>query len=109
MILIVLTDEQPVAALSRLFSRTAFILMPFSLLFIKYYPNLGRAYDPWTGRQMITGLTPDKNMLGVITFVLLPRGGLARSCAPSVGGDAAPTAAGICWHKGRCSSLEYMY
>ena len=71
MILVVLTDKQPVAALSRLFSRTAFILVPFSLLFIKYYPNLGRSYDPWTGRQLINGLSADKNMLGVITFVLL--------------------------------------
>jgi exopolysaccharide production protein ExoQ len=71
MILVVLTDKQPVGALSRLFSRTAFILVPMSLLFIKYYPILGRSYDPWTGRQMFTGLTGDKNMLGVITFVLL--------------------------------------
>jgi exopolysaccharide production protein ExoQ len=71
MVLVVLTDKHPVAALSRLFSRTAFILVPMSLLFIKYYPILGRSYDPWTGRQMFTGLTTDKNMLGVITFVLL--------------------------------------
>jgi exopolysaccharide production protein ExoQ len=71
MILIVLTDRRPVAALSRLFSRTAFILLPMSLVFIKYYPDLGREYDPWSGRQMFTGLTPDKNLLGVITYVLL--------------------------------------
>jgi exopolysaccharide production protein ExoQ len=71
MILIVVTDRQPIAALSRLFSRTGFILIPLSLLFIKYYPNLGRAYDSWTGAQMNNGLTLNKNMLGVITFVLL--------------------------------------
>ena len=71
MILIVLTDEQPVAALRRLFSRTGFILMPLSLLFIKYYPSLGRTYDQWTGAQMNTGVTLNKNILGVITFVLL--------------------------------------
>lgn len=70
MILIVLTDEQPIAALRRLFSRVGFILVPFSLLYIKYYPSLGRSYDQWTGFQMNTGLTYDKNMLGVITFVL---------------------------------------
>lgn len=71
MILIVLTDEQPVAALRRLFSRTGFILMPLSLLLIKYYPNLGRGYDSWTGAQWATGATLDKNLLGVITFVLM--------------------------------------
>jgi exopolysaccharide production protein ExoQ len=70
MILIVLTDEQPIAALRRLFSRVGFILVPLSLLYIKYYPMLGRSYDPWVGFQMNTGLTSDKNMLGVITFVL---------------------------------------
>ena len=71
MILIVVTDKQPVAALSRLFSRTGFILVPLSLLFIKYYPYLGRGYDPWTGAQMNSGVTLNKNMLGVTTFVLL--------------------------------------
>jgi O-antigen ligase len=71
MVLIVLTDKQPRAALSRLFSRTAFILAPLSVLFIKYYPLLGRTYDPWTGRQMFTGVSTDKNLLGVSLFVLL--------------------------------------
>src|ERR1700719_2050003 len=71
MILIVVTDEQPVAALRRLFSRTGFILVPLSLLFIKYYPILGRSYDPWTGTPMNNGVTLNKNMLGVTTFVLL--------------------------------------
>jgi exopolysaccharide production protein ExoQ len=70
MILIVLTDERPIAALRRVFSRVGFVLMPLSLLFIKYYPYLGRSYDSWTGFQTNTGLTSDKNMLGVITFVL---------------------------------------
>ncbi len=71
MVLVVITDEQPTAALSRLFSRVAFVLAPLDLLFIKYYPFVGRTYDPWTGRQMFTGLTGDKNLLGVSMFVLL--------------------------------------
>ena len=70
MILVVVTDEQPVAALSRLFSRTGFILLPLSMLFIKYYPGLGRFYGAWDGAQVNTGVTLDKNMLGVITFVI---------------------------------------
>ena len=70
MILIVVTDAQPIAALRRLFSRVGFILLPLSVVFIKYYPNLGRTYEPWSGAQMVTGVTLDKNLLGVITFVL---------------------------------------
>jgi exopolysaccharide production protein ExoQ len=71
MILIVVTDERPVAALRRLFSRVGFILIPLSLLFIKYFPSLGRGYDPWTGQASNSGVTLNKNMLGVMTFVLL--------------------------------------
>ena len=71
MILVVLSDEQPVAALRRLFSRTGFILIPLSLLFIKYYPNLGTDYDEWTGAKANHGVALNKNMLGVMTFVLL--------------------------------------
>jgi exopolysaccharide production protein ExoQ len=71
MILIIVTDAQPVAAISRLFSRTGFILVPLSVLSIKYFPGFGRGYDPWTGAQYNNGLTLNKNILGVITFILL--------------------------------------
>lgn len=70
MTLIVLTDARPMAAVGRLFSRTAFILLPVSVLLIKYYPVLGRHYEIWSGQQEFTGVTMDKNLLGVITFVL---------------------------------------
>jgi O-antigen ligase len=71
MILIVITDQQPVAALRRLFSRTGFILIPLSLLAIKYYPDFARGYDSWSGAAVNFGVATDKNMLGVMTFVLL--------------------------------------
>jgi exopolysaccharide production protein ExoQ len=70
MVIIVVTDAQPLAALKRFFSRTGFILLPASLLLIKYFPDLGRSYDPWFGHVSQTGVTPGKNALGVITLVL---------------------------------------
>jgi exopolysaccharide production protein ExoQ len=70
MVLIVVTDSQPLAALKRLFSRTGFVLLPASLLLIKYFPALGRSYDPWFGHMSETGVTIGKNQLGVITLVL---------------------------------------
>lgn len=70
MVLIVITDSQLLAALKRFFSRTGFILLPASLLLIKYFPDLGRAYDPWFGHMSETGVTLGKNALGVITLVL---------------------------------------
>ncbi|MGB6430443.1 MAG: O-antigen ligase family protein [Candidatus Acidiferrales bacterium] len=70
MVLIVVTDAEPIAALKRFFSRTGFILLPASILLIKYYGDLGRSYDPWFGTTYFTGVTTNKNALGVITFTL---------------------------------------
>ncbi len=68
MILIVLTDAQPTAALQRFLSRVGFVLLPMSVLFIKYFES-GRGYDP-AGMPMNTGVTTNKNTLGVITLVI---------------------------------------
>jgi len=69
MVLIIVTDGQLVAALRRLFSRVGFLLLPTSVLFIKYYGNLGRGYTP-DGAAMNTGVTDNKNSLGLIVFLL---------------------------------------
>ncbi len=68
MVLIVVTDRQPVAAFERLFSRIGFLLLPASLLLIKYYGDLGGAYAR-AGDQN-TGVSTNKNMLGVVVFVV---------------------------------------
>ena len=68
MVLIVLTDPEPAAALKRLLSRVGFVLLPLSILFIKYYPNLGRYYTV-SGVSTYTGVTAQKNTLGVICLV----------------------------------------
>src|SRR5579872_7259452 len=69
MVLVVVTDAQPAAAFRRLYSRVGFVLLPLSLLFIKYYPKLGMSWDAFGGREN-TGVTDDKNMLGVLLFVI---------------------------------------
>ena len=69
MVLVVVTDARPAIAFRRLYSRVGFVLLPLSLLFIKYYPKLATMYDPWGGREN-TGVTTDKNMLGVLVFVI---------------------------------------
>ena len=40
MALVVLTDPDPIQAVRRLFKRAAFVLIPMSILFIKYYPGV---------------------------------------------------------------------
>ncbi len=69
MVLIVVSDREPVAALKRLLARTAFLLIPLSILLIKYYPSLGRSYsNSW--ELMYTGVTDHKNTLGMICLIL---------------------------------------
>lgn len=70
MVLIVLTDLDPRAAIMRLLSRTAFVLVPLSVLFVKYLPELGRAYIPWSWTPVPVGVTTGKNTLGMVCLIL---------------------------------------
>ena len=69
MVLVVLTDPNPSAAVKRLLARVAFLLIPLSVLVIKYYPELGRDYHRWTWEPMYRGVATTKNGLGVICLV----------------------------------------
>jgi O-antigen ligase len=69
MVLVIVTDPRPAAALKRVVSRVGFVLLPISLLFIRYFPLLGRKYAP-NGMLMNTGTTMDKNVFGVILLVV---------------------------------------
>jgi exopolysaccharide production protein ExoQ len=68
MVLVVVTDRNPTMAIQRLFSRVGFIVLPLSVALIRY-SDLGRGYDP-DGNLMNTGVTTNKNTLGLVTFVL---------------------------------------
>jgi hypothetical protein len=69
MVIVVVTEPDLTAAVERLITRAGYLLMPLSILLIKYYNDLGRGYDP-SGNPMNTGVTTNKNMLGVITLVI---------------------------------------
>ena len=69
MVLIVATEAQPTSAFRRLFSRVGFVLLPASILLIKYYPQLGMGWDDY-GLQMYTGVTTNKNVLGALVFLI---------------------------------------
>jgi exopolysaccharide production protein ExoQ len=78
MVLIIVTDAQPIAALRRLYSRVGFILFPLSIVLIRY-TDLGRGYDP-DGSPMNTGVTTNKNSLGLIVY-LVSLGALWHVCS----------------------------
>ena len=70
MALIVLTEPEPEEGLIRLMKRCAYVVVPVSILFIKFYPQLGRDFDPWNGMAMSNGIAVNKNMLGADCMIL---------------------------------------
>lgn len=70
MVLVIITDQQPLAALRKTISRLGFFLFPISMLIIKYYWHLGHSYDVF-GVSSLTGVTTNKNMLGLTVYTIL--------------------------------------
>lgn len=70
MVLILLTEPDPAESLIRLMKRCAYIMLPVSICFIKYFPALGRGYDAWTGVPHYTGIATNKNELGFDCWIL---------------------------------------
>ena len=70
MALILLTEPDPDEALVRLMKRSAYVLVTFSILAIKYYPNIGQRYDEWSGLAVNVGISQSKNTLGCGCLVL---------------------------------------
>jgi exopolysaccharide production protein ExoQ len=68
MVLLILTEKDVVAASKQVLSRLGFILFPISLLFIRYFPDLGRSFG-MDGSQYWTGITQGKNTLGMICLI----------------------------------------
>jgi exopolysaccharide production protein ExoQ len=69
LVLIVLTDSDPLEAIKRLLKRAGFIIVPLSILVIKYYPEIGVKYGHSEGKRVVIGLAWDKNTLGAITLL----------------------------------------
>jgi exopolysaccharide production protein ExoQ len=70
MIMIILTDADRIVAIKRVLVRVSFLLLPVSILLIKYYPALGRTYDTqWDGTVFYTGVATNKNMLGMTCLI----------------------------------------
>jgi exopolysaccharide production protein ExoQ len=68
MVLIVLSDPNWITAVRRVFARVAFVAMPVSILFIRYFPEYGRAYSRG-GLTAWCGVATGKNSLGIICMV----------------------------------------
>src|SRR5712672_1951816 len=74
MVLIVLTDTRRIVAVKRLLTHTGFVLLPLSVLLVKYFPDLGRMYSPGDSvlspwKLMYIGVSDTKNGLGAICLL----------------------------------------
>ena len=69
MALIILTEPDFKEALIRLMKRCAYVVLPVSILWIKYYPELGRGFSPWGGGES-RGIAAGKNFLGADCLIL---------------------------------------
>ncbi len=68
-ILIVLSDPQPLEAVRTVLRRLCYLLIPLSIVLIKYYIGLSRQYSPWSGETEYVGVATSKNMLGVVCLI----------------------------------------
>jgi len=69
MVLIMLTEKDPVNAIRSVLARYTYFAIPLSVLFTKYFPDLGRYYNRWSGQAILTGVATEKNTLGILTFI----------------------------------------
>lgn len=69
MALVVVSEVNPRQSLASLLRRCAYVLIPFSVVLIKYYPALGRRYAKFSGLEMWTGVTGQKNELGRLCMI----------------------------------------
>ncbi|MFX0135334.1 MAG: O-antigen ligase family protein [Candidatus Hodarchaeota archaeon] len=66
----IISEQKPLQALESIFRRSAYILIPLSIVLIKYYPIYGMDYSSG-GSPMGSGVATQKNGLGIICSFLV--------------------------------------
>jgi exopolysaccharide production protein ExoQ len=66
---LVQSERSPLHAMESVLRRCAYILIPISLVLIKYYPTYGRDYGRWSGALSWSGVTLTKNALGHLCMI----------------------------------------
>jgi exopolysaccharide production protein ExoQ len=69
MALVVCSEPFPRKSMVSLLRRTVYILIPFSMLLIKYFPAYGIQFGRWSGVRMWIGVTMQKNGLGRLCMI----------------------------------------
>lgn len=66
MVLVILTEHDPLVVIERMFRRFAYLFLPLSIVLAKYFPEIGLIHTRWGGHTSWIGLTTDKNELGIV-------------------------------------------
>ncbi|MBE3144226.1 MAG: O-antigen ligase family protein [Planctomycetes bacterium] len=69
MAFLILSERDPRQALVSILRRISYVLIPYSLLLIKYYPKYGIEYGRWSGEMMWRGVTTQKNGLTLLCVI----------------------------------------
>jgi exopolysaccharide production protein ExoQ len=69
MAFLVLTEQNPRQTLQSILKRTVYILIPFSVLLVRFFPEYGREYGRWFGEVTWIGVTLQKNGLGRLCLI----------------------------------------
>jgi O-antigen ligase len=70
MAMVILSETRPFEAIGVILRRLAFVLLPLSILFIKYYPHLGRTYQSYSGSPNYGGVVGHKSGLGMLCLYI---------------------------------------
>ena len=68
-ILIVYSEVCPLEALRTFLRRLYYLLIPLSVLLVRYYPQIGKQYSVWTGAPEYIGVATSKNTLGALCML----------------------------------------
>lgn len=68
-ILVVLSDPHPLEAIRTVLRRVSYLLIPLSIVLDKYFPDLSRQFDVWSGIGVYAGVATGKNLLGLDALV----------------------------------------
>jgi O-antigen ligase len=68
-VLVILSDPRPLEAVKIVLRRLSYLLVPLSILMIKYFPVQGKQYEAFSGAASFVGAGTSKNMLGAICLV----------------------------------------
>jgi O-antigen ligase len=69
MAMVILTEPRPSYGLGTVLRRLAYLTLPLSVVFNRYFPQISRQYSNHFGAQMLSGVGTQKNSLGELCLL----------------------------------------